>query len=87
MRRPTVEPPGLFGIWAAEKSLDHYTARMYRLMLPMNMQSIVRRCQGTASRTRQADSGQTYEPDPDFLEYARREAAESMRQLDIPFDF
>jgi len=39
------------------------------------------------SGARGADPGQTYEPDPDFMEYARREAAESVRQLDIPFDF
>jgi hypothetical protein len=52
---------------------------MYRLMLPMNMLSIVRRCQGTVS-------GQTYKPDGDFLDHAAREATESVRQLDMPFD-
>ncbi len=25
MRRPAVEPPGLFGVWEAGKSLDHFT--------------------------------------------------------------
>jgi hypothetical protein len=34
-----------------------------------------------------SSDGRPYEPDADFLDHAAREAQETVRQFDIPFDF